>query len=307
MRDTQPQNPNGIVVKHRVANVDGLDIFYREAGEQHERNLLLLHGFPTSSHMFRNLIPALADRYRVVAPDYPGFGQSSAPSVREFDYSFARLTDIIEKFTRKIALPRYGIYMQDYGGPVGFRLAAAHPDRVRALFIQNANAYEEGLGEGIAPLRKYGNEPTEQNAQALRGFLNLEATRFQYVHGAADPQAISPDNWVIDAAYLSRPGNQDIQLALFRDYNSNISQYPLWHEYLRQHRPATLVAWGKNDPFFKVDGVKALQRDLPDAEVHILEGGHFVLEERTLEIAALIREFIIRRVEKVFPGTGANR
>ena len=288
-----------VTVNHRMVKVDGLDIFYREAGKQHERTLLLLHGFPTSSHMFRNLIPLLADRYRVVAPDFPGFGQSSAPAASEFEYTFDHIAKIIDRFTQAIGLTRYGLYMQDYGGPVGFRLAVAHPQRVRALFIQNANAYQEGMGEGMDPIRKYGNEPTDANAQVLRGFLTLEATRFQYTHGAVNAAAISPDNWVIDAAYLSRPGNQEIQLALFRDYNNNVAQYPAWHRYLREHRPPTLVVWGKNDPFFKVDGVRALQRDLPDTEVHLLDGGHFVLEERGAEIAAIMREFIIRRVEKV--------
>jgi pimeloyl-ACP methyl ester carboxylesterase len=297
-RTQQQQQQQPIVVKHRVVKVDGLDIFYREAGEQHERNLLLLHGFPTSSHMFRNLIPALADRYHLVAPDFPGFGQSSAPSVDQFKYTFANLATVIDHFTQAIGLPRYGLYVQDYGGPVGFRLAAAHPERVRALIVQNANAYEEGLGDGIAPLRNYGSNPSEENAAVLRGLLTIDATKFQYTHGAPDPTAISPDNWVIDSAYLNRPGNQEIQLALFRDYNDNVTQYPVWHRFLREHRPPTLVTWGKNDPFFTLAGVEALRRDVPDAEVHLLDGGHFVLEEQPAHIAELIRDFIIRRVER---------
>jgi pimeloyl-ACP methyl ester carboxylesterase len=288
----------GVVVRHKTVEIDGLDVFYREAGEGHERNLLLLHGFPTSSHMFRHLIPLLADRYRVVAPDFIGFGQSSAPSVKEFDYTFDRLAGVVEKFTQKIGLLRYGIYLQDYGGPVGFRLAAAHPERVRALIIQNANAYTEGLGEGMKPIRDYGENASEENAKTLRGLLTPEITKFQYTHGAADVSTVSPDNWIIDGAYLSRPGNHDIQLALFRDYNNNVAQYPTWHCYLREHRPPTLVVWGKNDPFFTVGGVEALRRDVPDAEVHLLNGGHFVLEEQPVNIAGIIREFIIRRVEQ---------
>jgi pimeloyl-ACP methyl ester carboxylesterase len=292
---------DGVVVRHKTVQIDGLDVFYREAGAQHERNLLLLHGFPTSSHMFRHLIPLLADRYRVVAPDFIGFGQSSAPSVKEFEYTFDRLTDVVDKFTQAIGLQRYGIYLQDYGGPVGFRLATAHPERVRTLIIQNANAYVEGLGDGMKPIRDYGENPTEENAKTLRGFLTPDVTKFQYTHGAADVSTVSPDNWIIDSAYLSRPGNHEIQLALFRDYNNNVAQYPKWHAYLRDRRPPTLAVWGKNDPFFTVAGVEALRRDVPDAEVHLLNGGHFVLEEQPANIASIIREFIIRRVEQAQP------
>ena len=235
-------------VQYRTVEIDGLEIFYREAGSRENPTILLLHGFPTSSHMFRNLIPALADRFHVVAPDYPGYGNSSMPSVDEFSYTFDNLADVIEKFTVKLELKRYSLYLMDYGAPVGFRLATRHPGRVQALVVQNGNAYDEGLLEFWDPIKAYWKEKTPANGDALRKLLTLGATRWQYTHGVRDEAAISPDNWNVDQRMLDRPGNQEIQLALFYDYGSNPPLYPAWQAYLREHQPPTLLVWGKTAP-----------------------------------------------------------
>jgi pimeloyl-ACP methyl ester carboxylesterase len=281
---------------HKTVKVEGLDIFYREAGARDAPTILLLHGFPTSSHMFRNLIPALADRYHVIAPDYPGFGASSMPGVDEFDYTFDRLTDVVEAFTDQIGLESYSLYLMDYGAPVGFRLATRRPERVQTLIVQNGNAYDEGLREFWVPLKAYWKERTEENATPLRGLLTLDATRWQYTHGVRDVYVISPDNWVIDQSRLDRPGNQEIQLQLFYSYGSNPPLYPEWQAWLREHQPPTLIVWGQNDEIFPADGAHPYKRDLENLEFHLLDTGHFALEEDGARIAALIRDFLGRNV-----------
>lgn len=277
---------------HKTVEIDGLDIFYREAGRRSAPTLLLLHGFPTSSQMFRNLMPALADRFHVVAPDFPGFGNSAMPAVDEFDYTFDNLARVIEKFTEKLSLKRYSLYLMDYGAPVGFRLAAKHPERVETLIVQNGNAYEEGLGEFWKPFRAYWKDRSTANAKPLKGFLNVGATKWQYTHGTRRPEAISPDAWTVDQYFLDRPGNAAIQLALFYDYGSNPALYPQWQAYFRQHQPPTLIVWGKNDKIFPAEGAHPYKRDLKDLEFHLLDTGHFALEEDSDEIARLIRRFL---------------
>ncbi len=285
-------------VHHRTTEIDGQTIFYREAGPAGAPVVLLLHGFPTSSHMFRNLIPALADRYHVVAPDYPGYGNSSMPPVDEFEYTFDRMADIIEKLTEKLGLERYSIYLMDYGAPVGFRLAVRHPERVDALIIQNGNAYEEGLREFWDPIKAYWKSKTPQNADALRGLLTIDATKWQYTHGVRNPETISPDNWNVDQPLLDRPGNAEIQLAMFYDYRTNVPLYPKWQAYLRSYQPPTLIVWGRNDHIFPAEGAHPYKRDLPDLEFHLLDTGHFALEEDGDRIAGLIRSFLGRKVLK---------
>ncbi len=279
-------------VSYRTVQVEGLDIFYREAGVDNERVILLLHGFPTSSQMFRNLIPALADEFHVVAPDYPGFGNSSMPTVQEFEYTFDRLAEIIVQFTDALGLERYSLYVMDYGAPVGFRLASERPERVEALLIQNGNAYEEGLLEFWDPFRAYWKDPNAETAKPLKGFLKLEVTKWQYTHGVQDTTAISPDNWLIDQYLLDRPGNEEIQLRLFYDYGSNPPLYPAWQAYFRQFEPPTLIMWGKNDYIFPEAGAHPYKRDLPHAELHLLDTGHFALEEYGEQIAKAIRRFL---------------
>jgi pimeloyl-ACP methyl ester carboxylesterase len=280
---------------HRTTTIDGVEIFYREAGSQNAPTILLLHGFPTSSHMFRNLIPALADRFHLVAPDYPGFGNSSMPAVADFDYSFDHLAEIMEKFIQALGLKRYSLYLMDYGAPIGFRLASRHPERVQALIVQNGNAYEEGLREFWEPLKAYWQDRTPENAEKLRQLLTIEATQWQYTHGVRNLEAISPDNWNIDQRFLDRPGNNDIQLALFYDYRSNPPLYPQWQEYFRQYQPPTLVVWGKNDYIFPEAGAHPYKRDLKDIEVHLLDTGHFALEEDGDAIASHIKRFLSER------------
>ena len=284
-------------VAYRTVKIDGLDIFYREAGPQDAPTILLLHGFPTSSHMFRNLIPALADEFRLVAPDYPGFGHSSAPPVGQFAYTFDKLADVVEQFTQQIGLKHYALYVQDYGAPVGYRLAVRHPERVTGLVVQNGNAYEEGLDNDFwKPLKAYWRDRTENNADALRKFLTLEATKWQYTHGVRNVEAISPDTWTIDQALLDRPGNQEVQLALFYSYGSNPAHYPLWHDYFRKHQPPTLIAWGKNDAIFPPAGAEPYKKDLQTVEYHLLDTGHFALEEDGDRIAGLMRQFLRKHV-----------
>ena len=284
-------------VLYRTVQVGDLEIFYREAGSKEAPTILLLHGFPTSSHMFRNLIPALAHEFHVVAPDYPGFGNSSMPSVDEFEYTFDQLAAVMEGFIQKLGLKRYSLYLQDYGAPVGFRLAVKHPERVQALIVQNGNAYEEGLRDFWKPFRAYWKEQTEENAAELKKFLVLDATKWQYTHGVRNPEAISPDNWLIDQYLLDRPGNVAIQLALFDSYGSNPALYPEWQEYFREHQPPTLVVWGKNDYIFPEEGAYPYLRDLKDIEFHLLNTGHFALEEDGDLIAFLIRRFLTARFQ----------
>jgi len=284
------------MISYRHATVDGSRIFYREAGAKTAPTILLLHGFPTSSHMFRNLIPALADRYHVVAPDLPGFGFSDAPDRKQFRYSFEHLAKVIGKFTETLGLERFAIYVFDYGAPVGFRLALAHPERVTAVISQNGNAYEEGLSQGWNPIQKYWKEPTPANRAALRDFLTPDATKSQYVYGVPDVSLIAPEAYQLDSALLARPGNDEIQLDLFLDYASNVALYPKFQEYFRSKQPPLLAVWGKNDPFFLPPGAEAFKREIPNAEVHFYDTGHFALETHYREIADAIREFLNRRL-----------
>ena len=276
--------------------VDGNRIFYREAGAKSAPAILLLHGFPTSSHMFRNLIPALADRYHVVAPDLPGFGFSDAPGRKDFSYTFENLARVIDRFSQAIGLENYAIYVFDYGAPVGLRLALAHPEKITAIISQNGNAYEAGLSEGWNPIQKYWKEPTAENRAALRAFLKPEATKWQYVHGVRDENLVAPEAYALDSALLARPGNDEIQLDLFLDYASNVALYPEFQEYFRAKRPPILAVWGKNDPFFLPPGAEEFKRDNSAAEVHFYDTGHFALETHNAEIAATILEFLGRKL-----------
>jgi pimeloyl-ACP methyl ester carboxylesterase len=282
------------MIHYRTATVDGIKVFYREAGSPQAPAILLLHGFPTSSHMFRNLIPLLEDRYRVVAPDLPGFGFSDAPDRTQFKYTFDNLANVIDGFTHAASLDRYAIYIFDYGAPVGLRLALKHPERVSALISQNGNAYEEGLSAGWNPIQKYWQEPTPNNREALRSLLTPEMTRFQYVHGVSDETLVAPESYMLDATLLERPGNDEIQLDLFGDYASNVALYPKFQEYFRTMRPPLLAVWGTDDPFFLPAGAQAYRRDNPNAEVHLYDTGHFALETHADEIAAAIRDFLGR-------------
>ncbi len=277
-------------------SVDGLSIFYRDAGNATAPTLLLLHGFPTSSHMFRNLIPEVADRYHLVAPDLPGFGFSDAPDRARFAYTFEHLAEVIDRFTDVLGLRRYAIYVFDYGAPVGFRLALRHPERITAIVSQNGNAYEEGLSDGWNPIQRYWKEPTPANRTALLDFLKPDTTRFQYVHGVPDETKVAPESYTLDAALLARPGNADIQLDLFLDYRSNVAAYGDFQAYFRAHRPPFLATWGTHDPFFLPDGAEAFKRDLPDADIHFYDTGHFALETHAAEIGAAIRAFLSRQV-----------
>jgi len=289
----QPAQAATPATHYRTVQVDGLDIFYREAGPKDAPTILLLHGFPTSSHMYRDLIPLLADHYHVVAPDYPGFGYSSTPSVSEFNYTFDHLADVVEHFTDKVALKSYAVYLQDYGGPVGFRLATRHPERVSALIIQNANAYKEGVTDLFqnVVLRLW-TERTPETEKTVRTLFELPVTQRQYLEGAGDPTLVSPDAWQHAQWGMERPGNKDIQYALQANYGSNVDRYDEWHAYFRQHQPPTLVVWGKGDFVFAEPGAHAYRRDLPKAEVHILNAGHFALETKASEIGALIQAFL---------------
>ncbi len=286
------------VTHHRTTKVDGVNIFYREAGPAAAPVVLLLHGFPTSSHMFRNLIPALADRYRVIAPDYPGFGQSDMPDRAKFAYTFARFTDLVDGLLDRLAVTQYAMYVMDYGAPVGYRLALKHPERVTGLIVQNGNAYVEGLKEFWAPIKAYWADGSDAHRQALNALVAPEATKFQYTDGVADLSRISPDNWVHDQALLDRPGNADIQLDIFYDYRTNVQLYPAIQAYFRQHRPPTLIIWGKNDKIFPADGAYPYKRDLPDVELHLFDTGHFALEDKADEMVPLIRDFLDRKVAR---------
>ena len=281
-------------VSSRWATVQGVKLFYREAGPSDGPTVVLLHGFPSSSHMFRDLIAILATGHRVIAPDYPGFGHSEAPLPSRFSYTFDRITDLMEGLLDQLGVERAAFYLQDYGGPVGFRLATRHPSLVRALVLQNANAYAEGLSEAFGPMMPFFAERTPDTEKLARPMLQRETTVFQYTHGAPDPEAISPDARTFDQALLDRPGNDEIQLSLLHDYRTNPPLYPVWQDYLRTQQPPTLIPWGKNDPFFTVAGAQAYLRDLPTAELHLLDAGHFALESHAREVGSLILDFLRR-------------
>jgi pimeloyl-ACP methyl ester carboxylesterase len=284
------------MTSYKHATVEGHRIFYREAGPETAPSVLLLHGFPTSSHMFRNLIPALADRYHVVAPDLPGFGFSDSPDRTHFLYAFENLAKVIDAFTQSIGLKHFAIYVFDYGAPVGLRLALARPERITAIISQNGNAYEEGLSEGWNPIQKYWKEPTAANRAALRDFLKPETTKWQYVHGVQDESKVAPESHELDSALLARPGNDEVQLDLFLDYASNVALYPKFQEYFRVKQPPLLAVWGKNDPFFLPLGAEAFKRDNPSVELHFYDTGHFALETHHQEIAGAIRDFLGRKL-----------
>jgi pimeloyl-ACP methyl ester carboxylesterase len=297
MLPTAQAAPGRFPSLYKTIEVEGLEIFYREAGPETAPSIILLHGFPTSSHMFRNLIPALSDKFHVVAPDYPGYGYSSMPTVGEFDYTFDRIAGIIDAFIGKLGLQKYTLYVFDYGAPVGFRIAAKHPERVEALIVQNGNAYDEGLLDFWKPIRAYWKDKTEENAKVLRNsLLTIEATKWQYTNGVRNSEIIAPDNWIHDQYLMERPGNKDIQLQLFYDYRSNPPLYPQWQAYFREHQPPTLIAWGKNDYIFPAEGAFPYKRDLKNIEFHLLDTGHFALEEDGDLIASLIGDFLKKNV-----------
>ena len=279
---------------HRTINIEGVDVFYREAGPADAPAVVLLHGFPSSSNMFRNLIPALADRYHVIAPDYPGFGHSEAPDRSKFRYGFARFADITDALLTRLGVNRYALYVMDYGAPVGYRLALKHPERVTALVIQNGNAYEEGLKEFWKPIKAYWASGQPAQREVLRAGTTLEATRSQYLDGVADRSRIDPSAWLHDQALLDRPGNVEIQLDLFYDYRTNLGLYPQFQQFFRERQPPTLIVWGKNDVIFPADGARAYLKDLPRAQLHLLDSGHFALEDKGDEIARLMRDFFAR-------------
>jgi len=279
-------------VSFRKIDVDGLKIFYREAGSKDAPAMLLLHGFPSASHMFRDLIPKLADRFHVIAPDLPGFGQSDTPDRSAFTYTFDNIARVIERLMEVVELDRYAIYVFDYGAPTGFRLATWHPERVNAIISQNGNAYAEGLSDGWKPIRAYWEDPSQANRDALRAFLAPETTVWQYTHGVADASAVSPDGYSLDNFYLTRPGADEVQLDLFGDYKSNVALYPAFQQYFRTHKPRFLATWGKNDPFFLPAGAEAFKRDIPEAIVRFFDTGHFALETHCMEITAAIRDFL---------------
>ncbi|HEX5459962.1 MAG TPA: alpha/beta hydrolase [Steroidobacteraceae bacterium] len=274
---------------YRKVDVNGLEIFYREAGKPGAPNLLLLHGFPSAGHMFRDLIPLLSDRFHIVAPDLPGFGQSELPGR---GHTFERIAATIDRFTEIVGLDRYAVYVFDYGAPTGFRLAAKHPERITAIISQNGNAYEEGLSEGWNPIRAYWENASPANREALRAFLKPETTVWQYTHGVSDTTAVSPDGYSLDNFYLTRPGTDELQLDLFGDYKSNVALYPAFQKYFRTHQPPFLAIWGKNDPFFLPAGAEAFKRDIPKAVVRFVDSGHFALETHAAEIASAIRDFL---------------
>jgi pimeloyl-ACP methyl ester carboxylesterase len=278
-------------IRYRTVHVDGFQIFYREAGSPDAPKLLLLHGFPSASHMFRNLIPRLADRYHMVAPDLPGFGKSDLPGR---GLTFDGIAKTIDRFTEVVGFDRYAVYVFDYGAPTGFRLAVKHPERITAIISQNGNAYEEGLSEGWNPIRAYWQDASPANREALRAFLKPETTVWQYTHGVPDPSVVSPDGYSLDNYYMTRPGADEVQLDLFGDYKSNVALYPTFQAYFRTHRPPLLAVWGKNDPFFLPPGAEAFRRDIPNAAVRFFDAGHFALETHAGEIAAAIRDFLPR-------------
>ena len=279
-------------VSYRTIDVDGFNIAYREAGSPNSPVVLLLHGFPTSSHMFRDLIPGLSDKFHVIAPDLPGFGRSDMPSPTAFKYSFERLAEVIARFTEVLGINMFAMYVFDYGSPVGLRIATKYPERISAIISQNGNAYEEGLSSGWNPIRTYWQDPSESNRDALRGFLSPQTTYWQYTQGVADTSLVSPDGYSLDDYYLARPGAHEVQLDLLLDYASNVALYPAFQRYFRDHKPPLLAIWGRNDPFFLPAGAEAFKRDIPDAEVQFVDSGHFALETHHQEIAKAITEFL---------------
>lgn len=292
--ETQQDRDNKLVY-FKTIKIDGLDVFYREAGDPKKPTILLLHGFPSSSHMYRDLISDLSADYHLIAPDYPGFGQSSSPSPSVYNYSFDNLAATINHFIDALGLKKFSLYVQDYGGPVGFRIATQRPQLIQSLIVQNANAYNEGLGDALKPLVNYIQNPNAETEKAARGFLSFSTTKWQYTDGAEDVSKISPDSYTIDQYYLDRPGNDSIQLALFRNYGTNLPLYDIWHTYFRKYQPATLVISGKNDKLFVAAGAEAFKKDLKDVQISLLNGGHFVLEEKHAEAASLIKSFIIKK------------
>ena len=285
-----------MATRFKTVSVDGVDVFYREAGDPSRPSILLLHGFPSASHMFRDLIPELAGQYHVVAPDLPGFGMTEIKPRDEFTYTFHNIATVIDRFTEIVGLARFAIYIFDYGAPVGLRIAAKHPERISAIITQNGNSYLEGVSDAFNPVQAYWANPTDENRNALRGFLAPATTLFQYTHGVADVSLVSPDGRTLDDAYLARPGNDEIQLDLLLDYASNVPAYGNFQAYFRKHQPPLLAAWGKNDPFFVPPGAEAFRRDLPKAEVRFFDTGHFALETHAAEIGAEIRAFLAKHV-----------
>jgi pimeloyl-ACP methyl ester carboxylesterase len=280
---------------HKTATIDGLKVFYREAGPQDAPTVVLLHGFPSSSHMYRELIPRLADRFHVIAPDYIGFGYSDMPTVDQFAYTFDNLAQVVEKLLfGTLGLEKFSLYVQDYGAPVGFRIASRHPEAVTAIVVQNGNAYAQGISAAFEPLKPFWTDRNAETEQPARGMLTAPVTQFQYTHGTRNPEAVSPDSYTFDQHFLDRPGNDAIQLNLLHDYPGNLALYPEWHAYFRQHQPPMLIVWGQNDPFFTPDGARAFLGDLPNAELHLLDTGHFALEEDVETIAARMNDFLAR-------------
>jgi pimeloyl-ACP methyl ester carboxylesterase len=277
---------------HKTVKVNDLNIFYREAGDVNKPTILLLHGYPTSSHMFRNLITDLSVRYHVLAPDYPGYGRSEQPLMKDFDYTFDSMASIVEGFLQELKVEKYSIYLMDYGAPIGFRIAAKYPERIESLIIQNGNAYDEGLKDFWIPIKKYWNDYTVENGKALEGFHAPDGLKWQYTHGVQDSTKISPDNWSIDLQHLTRPENDEIQLAMFYSYRTNVPLYPEWQQYFRDYQPPTLIVWGKNDYIFPADGAHPYKRDLKNLEFYLLDTGHFALEEKGGEIANYILKFL---------------
>jgi pimeloyl-ACP methyl ester carboxylesterase len=281
-------------IHFKTANVDGLNLFYREAGKAGQPKLLLLHGFPTSSHMFRDLIPLLSDQFHIVAPDLPGFGWTDMPPRSEFKYTFDNIANVIDRFTEIVGFDKFAVYIFDYGAPTGLRIALKHPERITAIISQNGNAYEEGLSDGWKPIQAYWKDPSSVNREALRSFLTLETTIWQYTHGTKDISVISPDGYSLDNYYMGRKGADEVQLDLFSDYKSNVALYPEFQRYFRTHKPKFLAVWGKNDPFFIPAGAEAFKRDIPNATVEFFETGHFALETHAQEIANSIRKFLVQ-------------
>jgi pimeloyl-ACP methyl ester carboxylesterase len=292
----QPTVSTPVHVHYQTAKIDGVDVFYREAGPDNAPVVLLLHGFPTSSQMFRDLIPRLADKYHVIAPDYPGFGYSEMPDRSKFSYTFANYANIVDKLTRQIGVDHYALYVMDYGAPVGFRLATMNPDRVTAFIVQNGNAYNEGIEAFWDPIKAYWKTGEPKEREGIRWLMTMKATYWQYHNGVKAPSLLDPDAWTVDQALLDRPGNQEVQLDLFYDYRTNIPLYPQWQAYFRDRKPPMLIVWGKNDEIFVAAGAEPYRRDLPNAEVHMFDTGHFALETNGPEIAQLIREFLGRTV-----------
>lgn len=281
---------------YRTIEIEGVEVAYREAGDHSNPTIVLLHGFPTSSQMFRNVIPAIAEKYHVLAPDYPGYGASEMPDRATFEYSFTNFAEVIDRFLVEKEVSSYALYLMDYGAPVGYRVFAKHPERVTGFVIQNGNAYDEGLREFWDPIKAYWSDPNETNRDALRGLLTIDATKWQYTHGVGDTTRISPDTWHTDQYLLDRPGNKEIQLDMFLSYATNVAEYPHWQELFREHQPPALIVWGQNDPIFPAEGAHPYKRDLNDLEFHMFDTGHFALEEYGAEIAAEMVEFLDREI-----------